>query len=333
LSNAAWGKTNTSVNTTNNVISPTGIAYAVQENSVSGQHSTEQTGRTISAGATVTFSVYLKNFSGTRWAMLHIIGSSGAGFVHVQPSTGTLGSPAVSGGYTNPTASVTSVGNGWYRVTLTTTTVTDTSISCSVRFKTADNSATVYTGDGYSGFYISGAQLEAGSFATSYIPTVASQVTRSADSATMTGTNFSSWYRADEGTMLADSWAIIAATNFNSPVFYITDGSENNYIRQLGSSRIASVNVNGTSQFSADFGFPVYGTQYKTAIAYQVNNFAACLNAGTVSTDTLGTIPVVDRLLIGQRISGNGVINGTIKKLAYYPKRLTNEELQGLTTV
>jgi hypothetical protein len=59
----------------------------------------------------------------------------------------------------------------------------------------------LYTGDGYSGIYIWGAQLEAGAFPTSYIKTEASQVTRSADSASMTGTNFSEWYRQDEGTV------------------------------------------------------------------------------------------------------------------------------------
>jgi hypothetical protein len=70
---------------------------------------------------------------------------------------------------------------------------------------TGQHSLKSYTGDGYSGIYIWGAQLEAGAFPTSYIPTVASQVTRSADSASMTGTNFSDWYRADEGTFIVRS--------------------------------------------------------------------------------------------------------------------------------
>jgi hypothetical protein len=49
-------------------------------------------------------------------------------------------------------------------------------------------------------------------------------------------------------------------------------------------------------------------------------------------TDTLGILPVVDKLRIGAQ-SAQAPLNGTIKKLAYYPKRLTNAELQGLTTI
>jgi hypothetical protein len=254
-----------------------------------------------------------------------------------------LGSPTVSGGYTNPTASVTSVGNGWYRVTLTTTTVTDTSISCSVRFKTADNSATVYTGDGYSGFYISGAQLEAGSFATSYIPTVASQVTRSADSASMTGTNFSSWYRADEGTLYAEGMAQpststtsggnsatianldVGANENGLPRLARNNGGQGRYAYYLSSGNVYQAHF-------TDLGSWTSSTSGKIAGAYKVNDFAASFNANAVQTDTSGVLLVGNRINIG-RYGSDGYWNSTIRKIAYYPKRLTNAELQGLTTV
>lgn len=70
------------------------------------------------------------------------------------------------------------------------------------------------------------------------------------------------------------------------------------------------------------------------ASAYAANDFAVSLNAGAVVTDTTGAVPAgVNRLYIGS--DSNGVINflnGTIKKIAYYPLRLTNAQLQALTS-
>jgi hypothetical protein len=78
-------------------------------------------------------------------------------------------------------------------------------------------SATAARNETYAGtnrqIYAWGAQVEAGAFATSYIPTVASQVTRSADSAVMTGTNFSSWYNASEGTFYCEAATVDIVSN------------------------------------------------------------------------------------------------------------------------
>ena len=81
------------------------------------------------------------------------------------------------------------------------------------------------------------------------------------------------------------------------------------------------VQINSTSNSSG-----------KSAAGYKVNDFAASVNGGTVSTDTSGAIPVVDRLAFGVNTAGIGALNSTIKKLAYYPKRLSNTELQAITS-
>ena len=70
----------------------------------------------------------------------------------------------------------------------------------------------------------------------------------------------------------------------------------------------------------------------KQAAAYAFNNFASVVNGGTVGTDTSGSVPVVTRFQIGADSSGIQN-NGTIKKIAYYPRRLTNSEIQSLTTI
>jgi hypothetical protein len=327
---AAWGKTNTSVTTSNVTVAPggTATAYVVQENTSNAQHSIDQTGRTISAGATVTLSVYVKNFSGTRWAMLHIYGTSGAGIAHFQPSTGTLGAVAALNSYSGASATSTAVGNGWYRVSLTVTTATDTSIAAAVRYKQTDNGPSVYTGDGFSGIYIWGAQLESASFSTSYIPTVASAVTRSADAASMTGANFSSWYRADEGTLYAENQRPLGSRG--SVAF--DNGTDSQRIvlaNNIDNSNNALVTVNAITQTNNTFGTNT--AQFaKFAMAYKFNDISAAQNAGTVNTASTASIPVVNQMRLG--IAGGGPGQCFYKKVAFYPRRISNAELQALTT-
>ena len=221
------------------------------------------------------------------------------------------------------------VGHGWYRCTVIGSTATGTTIGFRAFNASLPSGDPVFTGDGYSGIYIWGAQLEAGAFATSYIPTVASQVTRSADAASMTGTNFSSWYRADEGTVYAET---VPAISGYSPIIQIDNGTADNRILvEGGVDAHGFVRTNAATVCSIDMGATSANTNAKFAFAYKANDFAGSLNAGTVGTDTDGVLPVVSTARIAANISQS--YTQTIKKIAYYPKRLTNAELQGLTTV
>jgi hypothetical protein len=236
-------------------------------------------------------------------------------------------------GAANCTASITPVGNGWYRCSIVYAATVTTASGGQRIYGQVDAADTV--GDGYSGIYIWGAQLEEGAFATSYIPTVASQVTRSADAASMTGTNFSSWFNQAEGTLYADY--LLSDSNSHSVAEISSGGSD--YIRMRYSSGGGAqyvVQVAGVSQASqSPTGFSTPNTQYKRAITYATNSFNQAIN-GSLPTaeDTSGTVPVSSRLFIGAEgaTGSTSQLGGTIKKLAYYPVRLTNAQLQGLTS-
>lgn len=74
-------------------------------------------------------------------------------------------------------------------------------------------------------------------------------------------------------------------------------------------------------------------TAAKLAYAYQANDFAAVVNGGTVSTDTLGAVPTaLTRIHIGCSQGGNDALNGTVKRFRFYNTRLTNAQLQSLTS-
>jgi hypothetical protein len=178
-----------------------------------------------------------------------------------------------------------------------------------------------------------GAQLEAGAFPTSYIPTVASQVTRSADAASMTGANFSSWFNQAEGTLYAE--ANKPAALASAIVFSANDNSSNNrqsfvYVTAtLLRYRSITNNVNDGS-ITATVGADSY---VKSAGAYKVNDFAYSANAGSAGTDTSALVPVVSQLNIGSEFNAATYLNGHIRKLSYYPKALTAAELAGLTQI
>jgi hypothetical protein len=173
------------------------------------------------------------------------------------------------------------------------------------------------------------AQLEAGSFATSYIPTTTIVSTRQPDIAVITGTNFSSWFNASEGTFVA-SYA--NAPSSIGGIFAAND-SDNS-----GSNRIDFRSGQGQSIISSG-GVQVAGlgtgaaTTGIIAIAYKVDDFAASLNGGAVVTDSSGAVPLsVDRLLIGSADDLNYQPSGHLLYIKYYNTRKPNADLQTLTT-
>jgi hypothetical protein len=175
------------------------------------------------------------------------------------------------------------------------------------------------------------AQLEAGSFATSFIPTASAQVTRAADNVSMTGANFSSWFNPAAGAVVVDgdiidtssavavAWSLTNATGTDSITAYRASGLF------LSQCLVAS-----TSQVSVNHGAVPTNTRFRHAYAYKADDFAASLNGGTVLTDTSGSLPTVDRLQIGNRTSVYRW-NGHIRSLKYYPTRKSNAELQAMT--
>jgi hypothetical protein len=178
-----------------------------------------------------------------------------------------------------------------------------------------------------------------GAFATSYIKTEAASVTRNADAASMTGTNFSSWFNNGEGTLYGEvSSAAIAISGTSRRIANITDGTESNRITisWAGATNIgaAFATVSGVTQAGFNSPSGAYAFPTKVSFAYKVNSFNASVNASIFTEDTSGTVPVVNRMTIGDIVTGGTIqnINGHIRKIAYYPIRVTNAQLIALTS-
>ena len=176
------------------------------------------------------------------------------------------------------------------------------------------------------------------SFASSYIPTTTATATRAADVASVTGTNFSSWYNQTEGTVFADAKEYPFASTL-SRSFYGFDNSASpsaDFNRQWiwnGNTTLLnnSVYTSSSGPTAAEFSSTIINEQKRTALAYKVNDYARSYNGGAVVTDPSGNLPVgIDRLGIG---SSNNTqhLSGTIKRLTYWLVRLPSTSLQAIT--
>jgi hypothetical protein len=294
--------------------------------------------RLVNVGVTtpVSFSVFAKA-SERSWIQLECGDNFTAGSTaYFNLSNGTIGTVGAGA-----TASIQSMGNGWYRCVVVATPAAITNSGFYVNIATA-NGTRSYAGDGTSGVFLWGAQLEAGSFPTSYIPTTTAPLARSADVCSITGANFTSFYNQSEGTMLVNS-SCFAPEPLALPsrrVVTASDGTTGNRVAigniatgfvDAGLSQVFIVTTGGSVQATLGISGLTLSSINKTVGAYKENDFAVSTNSSAVVTDATGLVATsLNRLEIGNQIS-DGFLCGHIAAIRYYKKRLPNAKLQALT--
>lgn len=177
------------------------------------------------------------------------------------------------------------------------------------------------------------AQLEAGSFATSHIPTAGSQATRVADDAQITGASFSAFYNQAEGVLFAD-YDLIGMPGGMHVAAILFDGANYHRILPYSGGMNGKTNLANVAQADVIQAQPSLNARHKTAYGYQLDNFALVTDGGTVGTDGSGTATVAaNRLLLGASgsVVGVGYLNGHIRSVRYYRSRLANDAMRSLT--
>jgi hypothetical protein len=330
--NAAWSKTASSI-TANAIASPDGTLTGdklVEDTATSSHGVSAATAPITTISTSYSISIFAKqaerNFLQMFFTGGHVTGNPRANY---DLNTGTLGS--VDSGIT---ATITAVGNGWYRCVAT---VVAATTALRPFFNTVTSSSAArnesYTGDGTSGLFIWGAQLEAGAFATSYIPTTTAATTRSADIASI-GT-LSPWYNATEGTVYFESKTAQGSNAYPWSLFGTSTANRifANYLtldRMQSGIRVASVFEASVSTPNNSAPLNTFG---KGATAYKVNDFGFSWNGAAALTDTSTSLPVVQQLDIGNNGAlATNFLNGHLRRITYTPRRLTNAELQSLTS-
>ena len=268
---------------------------------------------TAVSSTTYTVSFYVESVSGVTGTVAY--------------ASGTLG----TGGTTNLVSAPTTTGR--YTYTFTTGLLAG---SVDLRFGIGTS------GNESGSIRISNVQCEVGAFATSYIPTTTTTLTRNADGVSMTGTNFSSWYNASEGTLVA-SGQFVALGNNTSPyrnaLVGLSDGTSANAMT-FGKS-IAGFAADRPATFSSNgnFGQSIAGVTITAssivtmALGLKANSVFFAANGVAGVEDTSCSVPIANQLGIGNFESAglNSLLNGYIRSVRYYPRRLTNAEIQAFS--
>jgi len=240
------------------------------------------------------------------------------------------------GGYTNHSAKMTQYPNGWYKCEYE---ATLNSSETTKRFQLLANNGSSDAGNGTDGYYIWGVQVEVGDFATSLIPTNGITETRGQDLVEITEEEFSEFYNRTEGSfvseiMLKPSFPV---TGYASIMMTLSDGSYDNRVTLSSSTGSAAFNADvnvGGSLSRASLGSYISGSHsIKAAMAYKQADTAGSLNgAAAVTTSPSGTLPLLTRADIGKDHGNHNPLNGHVKRIMYYSKRLPNDQLVTLTS-
>lgn len=189
---------------------------------------------------------------------------------------------------------------------------------------------------GSSTFTVSGtvqyAQIELGSFATSFIPTAGVSVLRNADDVSMTGTNFSSWYNQSAGTLVARFAPLIANFAANRYPVAISAGASTNAfaIRMSSGAFLGYCLTAGVNQYFNSAGTASAGVYAICGLSLDSTGGVFSANATLSTPVSSATLPTVDRLALGNFTGGaQGAYH--IAQIKYYPQRLINRETQAFT--
>ena len=285
------------------------------------------------SGDTYTHSAFLK--AGTVSVMQLSLpgGAFGSnGFANFDLANGVLGTIGSSA-----TASIEDFGNGWFRCVITAT-ATATSSEAKGTIIFTNNSTTAgrlstYAGDTANHVFIFGNQLEEGAFPTSYIPTSGASATRAADVASINTSAFG--YNQDEGTFLAEASTFDDISSAKCVFFASSSGAHFTDRLNLffSSSEVVKfdIEVGNTQVANITRGSGFLNVFKKMAAAYQENNAALAVTGLDASADTSCTIPTNTILQIGAFSNSTTFLNGHIKKIQYFPRRLSDTQLQEIT--
>lgn len=176
------------------------------------------------------------------------------------------------------------------------------------------------------------AQIEAGSFATSFIPTAGSAVARASDSVSLAVSAFN--FSASTSTIFGQAtWVSTSASGFTRVVEVHNGLTTNRFILGLTSTTGRGLVASAGSTVASFTPAGTTTSPFKQAMAMALNDFAISVAGGAVTTDTGGAMPTgITGLQIGGDAGGSVYGALWIQKVAYVPRRMTNAELQALST-
>jgi len=317
-----WGTGSTQTLQENAAVSPSGANDATKA-IPSTVFESKNLYKNVSPNATNVCSIYVKAAGYTNFQAREL--GAARFYVNFNLSTSTY----VGGGADYISADITPVGNGWYRCSvINSTSAVAYSIAGYPDGYDPGAAPPKFVGDGTSGIYIWGAQVEVGSFPTSYIPTTGTALTRSADVASITGTNFSSWYNQSEGSFYYEG---AARNNPLNGLRFVSGTHPRSFLNS------GSAGNNNVGSYDGTYSVGLVG-----GIDWQDGAKAAVSWSSATRTITKdGQVPYTaisnqhniaeTQVYLNRSSNGTSILSGTIARLTYFPERLPDSTLQAIT--
>jgi hypothetical protein len=325
--NAAWVKPFSTI-TANDIISPDGTQNADRLNALNSSIVYQLV---TSATGIYTQTIYAKKGTNRYFGMSITGPVTNRYVVYFDLQAGTVYQVYNTGiPLTNTSNSITDVGNGWYRCQVTANCIGDiyAVYQCTNTTPFTLNSVGDLTNGSDGTVYLWGAQLEAGSYATSYIPTTSSSATRVADACFKTG--ISSLIGQTSGTVFVDAYIDNIEARASNILFYLQGSGVDKYVLITSSGGVRYIDFpNGNI---TNNGYGLTNGRHKFAIAYANNDFAFYIDGNLIGTDTSGTPSACSEFGFFYYASGYD-FPLKVNEAVLFKTRLTNAELASLTTI
>ena len=323
---ASWIKTR-SVASSNTTISPSGSqdADTITETIFTNNFSGIERSITAVNGTTYTQSVFVKRGNIDFFSVGYFIinGANGRVIYNLNTKLVTLSENITS-------SSITDFANGWMRISITYTANASNANYVSY-FHTKNSSSVNYNGDGTGFTQIWGAQLEAGSNATSYIPTTTTAVTRNLDVISKSG--ISSLIGQTEGTFYSEIQFFEGGARFNGIELFGNSG--NRIYISKDTNDLIIVGFQANSIFTNVGSFNSSYNKIKIAIRYKSGNSVVYVNGVNVgsSSATFNFTTSINTLNCNVSNTSIYTLQGRLFSCCVFPLGLTNLQLQQLTTL
>ena len=320
-----WTNIQNATVTDNDIVSPDGSQNASRINETTDNAVHRIFLNPTVASAKHSFSVFLKK--GTRkWAYLRLDGATSEQRTWFDLENGVLGTVN-----SDHIATIDDFGNGWYRCSVSIAGTTYDTTPLGIIAITKGNNVQGYVGDVNEYIYAWGAQLEQGSYATSYIPTSGASVPRAADVAN--GAGNSEVFNDSEGVLFANIRALADDLTFRQ--ITINDGSLNTLLigYRTNSNRIYTQLVsNNVSQSFLSFDVANITQFHKVATKYSTNSVHFWIDGFKRSSDTSAVMMTGINKMDLRGTTGSGLFFGKAKEIGVYDTALTDAELEALTS-
>ncbi len=330
---AAWSKVNSTTVAANVTTAPDGSVTADKMRRAAAATSFRiQRDSTIDTASAYTLSVFLKADEITWVRLLFTTGFPSSSFMNFDLTNGVTG----TGGGGEDSSSIEDFGNGWFRCSITATS-TGTVGRPWIQLAESDNDANFPAGNATDGIFLWGAQLEKGTFHTSYIK---DNNTRAAEACEITYNNdgtdepFKGWNTIIGSMYVEGVWKddeTVAYPVLMQDADNDTNESNRFYVWTDGDMAYNTTTASTSNELRAVTALSV-GDTFKIAAVWKANNTAMSINGAAVVTDNTVVIPVTTRMFIGDNSSGTRQWNSTIKRLSYFNFDMIDADLITIST-